>query len=77
MKTIKTLFAILVLSTFFIACEADATNDEIGIENIDVISEEDEDQVDPEPTIKSIEKDNTSKFREEDEDQVKPESTSN
>ncbi|SHI70209.1 hypothetical protein [Aquimarina spongiae] len=33
MKTIKTLFAILFLSTFFIACEADSVNDEVGLES--------------------------------------------
>lgn len=42
MKTIKLLFAILFLSTMFIACEADAVNDEIGIEINDTIGEEDE-----------------------------------
>ncbi|MEW7290738.1 hypothetical protein [Aquimarina sp. 2304DJ70-9] len=44
MKTIKTLFAILFLSTFFIACEADSVNDEVGIENIDKLSLEDADE---------------------------------
>ncbi|WP_167571857.1 hypothetical protein [Aquimarina algiphila] len=45
MKTIKTLFAILFLSTFFIACEADSVNDEVGIEINDEISEDDDGQV--------------------------------
>lgn len=43
MKTIKTLFAILFLSTFFIACEADSVNDEVGIEDIETFNVEDED----------------------------------
>ncbi|WP_226294393.1 hypothetical protein [Aquimarina algicola] len=42
MKTIKTLFAILFLSTFFIACEADSVNDEVGIEEIDTLGTEDD-----------------------------------
>ncbi len=44
MKTIKTLFAILFLSTFFIACEADSVNDEVGIDDIEVLSTEDDTQ---------------------------------
>ncbi len=44
MKTIKTLFAILFLSTFFIACEADAVNDEVGIENLEKLGSEDDSQ---------------------------------
>ncbi|WP_160114341.1 hypothetical protein [Aquimarina sp. AU119] len=40
MKTIKTLFAILFLSTFFIACEADSVNDEAGIEDIETVGTE-------------------------------------
>lgn len=43
MKTIKTIFAILFLSTMFIACEANAVNDEVGIEVNDTIGEEVED----------------------------------
>ncbi|AXT59032.1 hypothetical protein D1816_01245 [Aquimarina sp. AD10] len=55
MKTIKTLFAIVILSTFFIACEADATNDEIGIEDLDILSNEDEEGngVEPPNVIKN------------------------
>ncbi len=41
MKTIKALFAILFLSTMFLACEADAVNEEIGIEERDIIGEDD------------------------------------
>ncbi len=49
MKTVKTIFAILFLSTMFIACEADAVNDEVGIEvNDQVADESDEDHVAPE-----------------------------
>ncbi len=43
MKTIKTLFAILFLSTFFIACEADPVNEEVGIEEFDTFGSEDDD----------------------------------
>ncbi|WP_159090899.1 hypothetical protein [Aquimarina aquimarini] len=45
MKTIKTLFAILFLSTFFIACEADTVNDEVGIEIEDTFGEDEADEV--------------------------------
>ncbi|WP_438424130.1 hypothetical protein [Aquimarina macrocephali] len=49
MKTIKTIFAILFLSTMFIACEANAVNDEVGIELNDTVGDEsDEDHVAPE-----------------------------
>ncbi|MBG6133288.1 hypothetical protein IWQ47_004785 [Aquimarina sp. EL_43] len=43
MKTVKTIFAILFLSTMFIACEANAVNDEVGIEVNDTIGSEDGD----------------------------------
>ncbi|WP_438712400.1 hypothetical protein ACSTS3_08600 [Aquimarina muelleri] len=36
MKTIKTLFVILFLSTMFIACEAESVNEEVGIEELAV-----------------------------------------
>ncbi|MBG6133287.1 hypothetical protein IWQ47_004786 [Aquimarina sp. EL_43] len=42
MKTIKTLFAILFLTTMFMACEADTVNDEMGIEDVDFIGEDGE-----------------------------------
>ncbi len=45
MKTIKTLFAILFLSTMFIACEADAANDEVGIEINDTVGNEEDEEV--------------------------------
>ncbi len=32
MKTIKTIFAILLLTIAFVACEADSVNEEIGID---------------------------------------------
>ncbi|WP_157766039.1 hypothetical protein [Aquimarina aggregata] len=50
MKTIKTLFAILFLSTMFLACEADNINEEVGIEIEDELRGEDVegDGVDPE-----------------------------
>ncbi|WP_159025590.1 hypothetical protein [Aquimarina sp. Aq78] len=41
MKTIKTLFAILFLTTMFMACEADTANEEIGIEDVNTIGEDD------------------------------------
>ncbi len=51
MKTIKTLFAILFLSTFFIACEAESADDQVGIdlnEEIQKMSEDgDVDEVQP------------------------------
>ncbi len=50
MKTIKTLFAILFLSTMFIACEADAVNDEVGLELGDEFATEDAGTDDIEPT---------------------------
>ncbi|GAA4272364.1 hypothetical protein U6A24_10535 [Aquimarina gracilis] len=40
MKTIKTLFAVVVVSTMFIACEADSVNEEIGIDNLETFSDE-------------------------------------
>lgn len=58
MKTIKTLFAILFLSTFFIACEADAVNDEVGIEELDsfdkLADEDDEGSIHPEESNGSL-----------------------
>ncbi|MBQ0734303.1 hypothetical protein [Aquimarina celericrescens] len=42
MKTIKTLFTVLFLSTFFIACEADSVNEEVGIEFVDESGSEEE-----------------------------------
>ncbi len=51
MKTIKTLFAIVVLSTMFIACEADSVNEEVGIEleDVDTLGTENtgEEEIDP------------------------------
>ncbi len=46
MKTIKTIFAILFLSSMFIACEADTVNDEVGIEEVDTFSGEEEAETD-------------------------------
>ncbi|MDY8138908.1 hypothetical protein [Aquimarina sp. 2201CG5-10] len=42
MKTIKTIFAILFVSSMFIACETDSVNDEVGFEVEDTIATEDE-----------------------------------
>ncbi|WP_165583457.1 hypothetical protein [Aquimarina atlantica] len=43
MKTVKTIFAILFLSTMFIACEANTVNDEVGIEDVDTTATGDQD----------------------------------
>ncbi|MBQ4821736.1 hypothetical protein [Aquimarina sp. MMG016] len=43
MKTIKTIFAILFLSSMFIACEAESVDAETGIEVEDVFSSEEDD----------------------------------
>ncbi len=52
MKTIKILFAVVVVSTMFIACEADSVNDEVGLELEEVVSEDEGgDQVQPGNTI--------------------------
>ncbi|GGX30499.1 hypothetical protein [Aquimarina muelleri] len=50
MKTIKTLFAILFLSTMFIACEAESVNEEIGVEDVDILGtgEDDSTTIPPE-----------------------------
>ncbi len=41
MKAIKTIFAVLFVSSMFIACEADNINDEVGIEEIETVAGED------------------------------------
>ncbi len=47
MKTIRTIFAILFLSSLFIACEAEAADDQVQIE--DIYNEEDSnDSTEPE-----------------------------
>ncbi|WP_160111927.1 hypothetical protein [Aquimarina sp. AU58] len=49
MKTIKTLFAILFLTTMFMACETDTIDEEVGLEINDQLADEsDEDNVVPE-----------------------------
>ncbi|WP_299249758.1 hypothetical protein [uncultured Aquimarina sp.] len=52
MKAIKTIFAVLFVSSMFIACEADNINDEVGIDEIDEIEtfagEDDEEETTPE-----------------------------
>ena len=52
MKTIKTLFAVLFVSSMFIACEADSVNEEVGIEYEDAFmsGEDDEGTTEPENT---------------------------
>ncbi len=42
MKTIKIIFAILSVSTMFLACETDSVDDQIGIEVNDEFSTEDD-----------------------------------
>lgn len=47
MKAIKTIFAILFVSSMFIACETDTVNEEVGleeIEEVDVLGTEDVDE---------------------------------
>jgi len=34
MKAIKTIFAVLFVSSMFIACEADTINEEVGVEEV-------------------------------------------
>ncbi len=53
MKTIKTLFAILFLTTMFIACEAESVNEEVGVEVEDRFGTEDADtgEVEPSSTV--------------------------
>ncbi|WP_188112261.1 hypothetical protein [Aquimarina sp. RZ0] len=41
MKAIKTIFAILFVSSMFIACEADTVNEEVGLEEIEEVGTED------------------------------------
>ncbi len=36
MKAIKTIFAVLFVSSMFIACESDSINEEVGIDEIEV-----------------------------------------
>ncbi len=45
MKAIKTIFAVLFVSSMFIACEADNINDEVGLEEaeFETVGSEDED----------------------------------
>ena len=45
MKTIKVLFAVLCLSTMFVACEAETINEEVGIEDVDLMGEEEIDEL--------------------------------
>lgn len=47
MKIIKTLFAILFLTTMFIACEADTVNDEVSIEDQEILGEDGDEEVNP------------------------------
>jgi len=44
MKTIKTLFAVVVLSSVFYACEAETLNEEVGIEDVELLGTEDDSQ---------------------------------
>ncbi len=48
MKTIKTLFAILFLTTMFLACETESVNEEIGFEeDIEIIGEDGDEDIKP------------------------------
>ncbi len=46
MKAIKTIFAVLFVSSMFIACEADTISEEVGIEdiNVETVAGEEEDE---------------------------------
>ncbi|WP_299899316.1 hypothetical protein [uncultured Aquimarina sp.] len=44
MKAIKTIFAVLFVSSMFIACESDSINEEVGIEDINVELNSSEDE---------------------------------
>lgn len=57
MKAIKTIFAVLFVSSMFIACESDSINEEVGIE-FETLAEED-DNTDTEVETYSSEDDNT------------------
>lgn len=35
MKAIKTIFAVLFVSSMFIACESDSINEEVGIDEVE------------------------------------------
>ncbi|MHA7059738.1 hypothetical protein ACWGOQ_0021100 [Aquimarina sp. M1] len=51
MKAIKTIFAVLFVSSMFIACEADNINDEVGVEEMEFdtfAGEDDEEETSPE-----------------------------
>ncbi|WP_299189439.1 hypothetical protein [uncultured Aquimarina sp.] len=50
MKAIKTIFAVLFVSSMFIACESDSINEEVGIDEVEFelnAGEEDEEEVKP------------------------------
>ncbi|MCK8523539.1 hypothetical protein M0D21_18290 [Aquimarina sp. D1M17] len=47
MRTIKTFFAILFFGALFIGCETDTVDEEIGLENIEVIGEDGDEEVNP------------------------------
>ena len=49
MKTIKVLFAVLCLSTMFVACEAETINEEVGIEDVEILGSEEADEQDVTP----------------------------
>ncbi|MBQ0734304.1 hypothetical protein [Aquimarina celericrescens] len=42
MKTIKIIFAVLLMSSMFLACEKDNVNDELGVEFVDEFGSEEE-----------------------------------
>lgn len=53
MKAIKTIFAVLFVSSMFIACEADNVNDEVGIDEVDFelnAGEDEDDETSPQTT---------------------------
>ncbi|SEM24063.1 hypothetical protein SAMN04487910_4529 [Aquimarina amphilecti] len=58
MKAIKTIFAVLFVSSMFIACESDSINEEVGIDELELLADED-DNTDTEVETYSSEDDNT------------------
>ncbi|GAA3516726.1 hypothetical protein GCM10022393_33560 [Aquimarina addita] len=52
MKAIKTIFAVLFVSSMFIACENDNVNEELGVDEVDVelFGDEDADEEEIIPT---------------------------
>lgn len=51
MKAIKTIFAVLFVSSMFIACESDSINEEVGVNELEIeklAGEDDSEEVEQE-----------------------------